>query len=53
MVLYTAHDVLADLNRSGLVIERAEPVTRPVSTPEGGRAALDAGVRARRLPVSP
>jgi SAM-dependent methyltransferase len=45
-VLYTAGDVLGDLASSGLTIERAETVERPVTTPEGERTALDALVRA-------
>jgi len=45
-VLYTAADVRADLAASGLTIERAEPVLRPV---EGEpRPAIDALVRATR-----
>ena len=47
-VLYTAGDVVGDLEGAGLEIERAETVKRPVDTPEGERAALDALVRARR-----
>lgn len=47
-VLYSAHDVAGDLNGSGLKIERAERVQRPVQTPDGERIALDALVRARR-----
>jgi SAM-dependent methyltransferase len=47
-VLYTAADVVADLDNSGLEIERAELVGRPVETPDGERTALDALVRARR-----
>ena len=50
-VLYTAEDVVADLNT--LEIERAELVERPVETPEGERMALDALVRARRAATSP
>jgi len=46
-VLYTAEDVVADLD--GLEVERAEPVLRPVETPEGERVAIDALVRARRV----
>jgi SAM-dependent methyltransferase len=49
-VLYTAGDVVADLDGSGLEIERAEPVERPVETPEGERVAIDALVRATRSP---
>jgi SAM-dependent methyltransferase len=47
-VLYTAADVVCDLDGSGLEIERAELVQRPVETPDGERTALDALVRARR-----
>src|SRR6516225_2117651 len=45
-VLYTASDVVGDLEGAGLQIERAETVKRPVDTPDGGRIALDALVRA-------
>jgi SAM-dependent methyltransferase len=48
-VLYTALDVVADLDGAGLQIERAERVKRPVRTPDGQRVALDVLVRARRL----
>ena len=34
-VLYTAADVVADLDGCGLEVERAERVERPVETPEG------------------
>jgi SAM-dependent methyltransferase len=47
-VLYTAVDVAADLDGTGLEIERAEAVERPVETPEGERVAIDALVRAGR-----
>ena len=47
-VLYTAADVEGDLAGSGLRIEKAEVVRRPVETPAGERIALDALVRARR-----
>jgi len=47
-VLYTAADVAADLADSGLRVEKAEVVRRPVETPAGERIALDALVRARR-----
>jgi SAM-dependent methyltransferase len=47
-VLYTPRDVAGDLEGSGLEIERAETVQRPVDTPEGERVALDALVRAHR-----
>jgi SAM-dependent methyltransferase len=47
-VLYTADDVVSDLRGSGLEIERAERVERPVETEEGVKFALDALVRASR-----
>jgi SAM-dependent methyltransferase len=47
-VLYTAADVVADIDGSGLAIERAELVERTVETPDGELTALDALVRARR-----
>ncbi len=47
-VLYTAGDVAGDLEGSGLEIERAQTVRRPVDTSDGERVALDALVRARR-----
>ncbi len=47
-VLYDAEDVAADLDGTGLAVERAERVERPVQTPEGERVALDALVRAVR-----
>jgi SAM-dependent methyltransferase len=47
-VLYTAEDVAADLDGSGLHIDRAETLERPVDTPDGRRIALDAFVRASR-----
>ena len=47
-VLYTARDVVDDLDGAGLQIERAERVERPVLTSDGERVALDALVRARR-----
>ena len=46
--LYTAHDVVSDIEGRGLHIERAERVERPVQTPDGERIALDALVRACR-----
>ena len=46
--LYTAHDVVSDIEGRGLHIERAERVERPVQTPDGERIALDALLRARR-----
>jgi SAM-dependent methyltransferase len=47
-VLYTGDDVATDIDGSGLVVEKAGVVERPVETPEGERIALDALVRARR-----
>lgn len=47
-VLYSAGDVAGDLDGSGLKIERAQTVRRPVDTSDGERVALDALVRARR-----
>jgi SAM-dependent methyltransferase len=47
-VLYTAADIVGDLDGTGLRIERAERVERPVQTPDGERIALDALVRASR-----
>jgi SAM-dependent methyltransferase len=48
-VLYSAPDVVADVEPEGLEIERSEVVRRPVETPEGERQALDLLVRARRV----
>lgn len=48
-VLYTGEDVAHDLWGTGLMVERAETVQRPVDTPDGQRVALDALVRARRV----
>ncbi len=48
VVLYTAEDVARGLESSGLRIERAERVERPVDTSDGPRTALDALVRASR-----
>jgi SAM-dependent methyltransferase len=47
-VLYLPEDVAADLDGTGLELERADAVDRPVETPEGERIAIDALVRARR-----
>jgi SAM-dependent methyltransferase len=47
-VLYTAGDVVSDLEGTGLRIERAEPVERPVRDGESEHVALDALVRAAR-----
>jgi SAM-dependent methyltransferase len=48
LVLYTPGDVVSDLHGSGLEIEKAESVERPVETDEGERVAIDALVRAYR-----
>jgi SAM-dependent methyltransferase len=47
-VLYTARDLAEDLRDSGLRIERAERVERPVQEPGGSHVALDALLRASR-----
>lgn len=47
-VLYTADDVVADLDGTGLRIEKAERVERSVETETGTRVALDVLVRATR-----
>jgi SAM-dependent methyltransferase len=47
-VLYTPQDVVADLAGTGLSVERAETVRRPVETPDGVRDALDVLVLATR-----
>jgi len=48
-VLYTPDDVLADVEgAAGLAVDKAERVRRPVATPEGERAAIDALLRLRR-----
>lgn len=47
-VLYTAADVVADLDGSGLQVERADRVERTVETAEGERIALDALARLAR-----
>jgi 2-polyprenyl-3-methyl-5-hydroxy-6-metoxy-1,4-benzoquinol methylase len=47
-VLYTAEDVTEALAGTGLRIERAEPVQRPVQTAGETQIALDALVRASR-----
>ena len=45
-VLYSAADLVESVD--GLDVERAEPVERPVATPEGERVAIDVLLRARR-----
>ncbi len=52
-LLTDASDVAATFRRSGLVVERAERVTRAVETDEGPREAIDTLVRARRPPGAP
>ena len=47
-VLFTAADVVADLDETGLTIRRADAVHRTVSTDDGDRIAIDALVRAER-----
>jgi SAM-dependent methyltransferase len=47
-VLFTAEDVVADLDGTGLAIEVATQVRRPVETDEGPRTAIDCLVRASR-----
>ena len=47
-VLYSAGDIVADLEGSGLAIERAERVTRVVGTGNGEMDALDCLVLASR-----
>lgn len=47
-VLYSADDVVADLEGTGLVVERAEQVRRPVGEPGRTVDALDCLVLARR-----
>jgi SAM-dependent methyltransferase len=47
-VLYTAQDVVGDLDGTGLEVEEALRAERPVETDGGPRVALDALVRASR-----
>ena len=47
-LLYTAADVVSDLDGAGLEVERAERVDRPVETADGERIALDALARLAR-----
>ncbi len=49
-VLFSAGDVVDSIEGSGLRVERAEQVRRPVTTEEGEVDALDALVRAVRPP---
>jgi SAM-dependent methyltransferase len=50
-LLYTAADVVADLDGSGLLVERADRVERTVETADGERVALDALARLTRNAV--
>lgn len=47
-LLFTADDVVADLDGRGLVVRRAESVRRIVTTDDGERTAIDALIRAER-----
>jgi 2-polyprenyl-3-methyl-5-hydroxy-6-metoxy-1,4-benzoquinol methylase len=47
-VLFTANDVVADLEGTGLTVRRAEAVHRMVTTDDGDRTAIDALVQAER-----
>lgn len=47
-VLYTAADIVADLEGLGLTIDQADAVERHIDTDEGPRTAIDALVVARR-----
>lgn len=47
-VLFTAEDVVADLDGTGLDVVQAAPVDRVVETDDGPRTAIDALVVARR-----
>lgn len=47
-VLFTAADVVADLDGTGLTVSRSERVPRPVRTPDGERIAIDALVGEER-----
>lgn len=47
-VLLTVDDVVTDLEGTGLTVEVATPVHRPVDTDEGTRTAIDCLVRAAR-----
>ncbi len=51
-VLFSPEDVVADLQDSGLQIERAERVQRTIVTDSGPRMAIDALIRATR-PATP
>ncbi|MGC1511381.1 MAG: class I SAM-dependent methyltransferase [Acidimicrobiales bacterium] len=47
-ILFTPDDVVAEIEGSGLTIEKAERAWRTVVTPDGERTAIDALVRAHR-----
>ncbi len=47
-VLYSAADVVSDIDGSGLAVARADQVARTVTTPDGDRQALDCLVVATR-----
>jgi len=49
-LLFSPDDVRNDLIGSGLSVEKAERVRRTVETPDGQPEAIDALVRARRVP---
>ncbi len=49
-LLYTAGDLAADLESTGVHLVRADRLERPVAIPGGERIALDVLVRARRPP---
>lgn len=47
-ILFTPDDVVAEIEGSGLTVEKAERAWRTVTTPDGERTAIDALVRAHR-----
>jgi SAM-dependent methyltransferase len=47
-ILYTEAELVADLQGTGVVVERSERVARHVETVTGGRSAIDALLVARR-----
>ncbi len=51
-VVYTAAEAADDVADTGLIVQRAELVRRPVDTDEGARDALDALLLARRPELS-
>jgi SAM-dependent methyltransferase len=48
LVLYSPQDIVDDLAGTGLEIEKAESVDRPIETDDGQRVAIDVLVRAYR-----